>query len=684
MRASLLTVVTCVLCGQAARAEQDLGYVDLVGRLTDLERLAVLPTAGEKCMQHSSWDRGSRYDAENKTYVNWGANGDGNGYIRKKGEDLVLAEMTGPGCIWRIWSAKPEKGHLRIYLDGREKPAVDLPFIQYFDRTAKPFVYESLCYMAARGQNCYVPIPFAKSCKIVATKGWGRYYHFTYSRFPAGTKIASFALPLAPEATAALERADAFLREKMGSDPAGPRDGQKEKTSKLTVPPGKAAVAAELTGPRAVTAIRAKLRFVDRTDEMNGLRELAIRITWDGEDRPAVWAPLGDFFGTAPGVNPYRSLPLGMTDEGLYCLWYMPFAKAAKVEIVNDGRKQRTLDLHVVHAPLTRPIGRLGRFHTKWHRDAFLPRRKDRFPDWTLVTTTGRGRFVGVMLHVWNPKGGQYPPAGAARWWWGEGDEKFFVDGEAFPSTFGTGSEDYFGYAWGNGSLFARAYHCQTISSNNRGHISVNRWHFGDNVPFQTSFEGCIEKYFPNDWPTRYAALACWYLAADGTDPYPELPLSERLGWYAQPKVFRVPGAIEGEKLQVVERTGGTAALQDLRSHGLDKWSENAHVWWRDAKVGDKLTLAVPVAKAGRYEVVAAFTKANDYGIIELSLDGRPLGEPIDFYNPKVVPTQPVSLGTHDLTAGPHKLTAEIVGANPKAKKAYMFGLDYLLLKPAK
>ena len=96
------------------------------------------------------------------------------------------------------------------------------------------------------------------------------------------------------------------------------------------------------------------------------------------------------------------------------------------------------------------------------------------------------------MLHVWNPRGG----------WWGEGDEKFFVDGEKFPSTIGTGSEDYFGYAWCCPQLFQNAYHNQTHNDgNNSGHVSVNRWHIADNMPFQKSFEGCIEKYYPNDAP---------------------------------------------------------------------------------------------------------------------------------------------------------------------------------------
>ena len=76
--------------------------------------------------------------------------------------------------------------------------------------------------------------------------------------------------------------------------------------------------------------------------------------------------------------------------------------------------------------------------------------------------------------------------------------------------------------------------------------------------------------------------------------------------------------------------------------------------------------------------------RAKDYGIVQLSLDGAKLGEPIDLYNPEVVPTGALDLGTHDLKKGEHKLTLEITGANDKADKAYMAGLDYIKLDPAK
>jgi hypothetical protein len=274
------------------------------------------------------------------------------------------------------------------------------------------------------------------------------------------------------------------------------------------------------------------------------------------------------------------------------------------------------------------------------------------------------------MLHIWNPRGG----------WWGEGDEKFFVDGEKFPSTFGTGSEDYFGYAWCCPQLFQNAYHNQTHNDgNNRGHVSVNRWHITDNVPFQQSYEGYIEKYYANKRPTLYAAVAYWYMAAGGNDPYRPAPLSERVGYWTSIETFKVKGAIEGEKLKILGKTGGNPQEQDMTSFA-GQWSGDAHLWWIEAKPGDKLDLALAVTRAGKYRLGMQLTKAPDYGIVQLSLDGEKLGEPIDLYHKSVIPTGLLALGTHDLTAGEHKLTVEIVGANDKAIKAYMFGLDYVKL----
>jgi len=120
----LLAVALCFALLGIFRRTLSLSYGDLVAKLTDLETLAVLPTPGEGCAQWSSYDRASRYDARTGKYVNWDANGDYSGYIRKEGERYVLAEMKGPGCIYRIWSADPRQGHVKIFLDGDRKSVV--------------------------------------------------------------------------------------------------------------------------------------------------------------------------------------------------------------------------------------------------------------------------------------------------------------------------------------------------------------------------------------------------------------------------------------------------------------------------------------------------------------------------------------------------------------------------------
>ncbi len=99
------------------------------------------------------------------------------------------------------------------------------------------------------------------------------------------------------------------------------------------------------------------------------------------------------------------------------------------------------------------------------------------------------------------------------------------------------------------------------------------------------------------------------------------------------PKTGRVPGAIEGETMKVLAKTGGNAAPQKMDPFTKDRWSGADQLWWTGAGPGSKLTLELPVEQAGRYDVLAVFTKARDYGIVQLSLDGKPLGGPLDFYN---------------------------------------------------
>jgi hypothetical protein len=168
--------------------------------------------------------------------------------------------------------------------------------------------------------------------------------------------------------------------------------------------------------------------------------------------------------------------------------------------------------------------------------------------------------------------------------------------------------------------------------------------------------------------------VAYWY-QTEPHAPFPKLPsVQERLSWAISP----AQGAIEGENMKILSRTGGITEIQTE-----ERWSGSRQLWWRDAKVGDKRELALPVAKAGRYRLIMHNTRANDYGSFRFDLDGEKLCGPVDFYSATNI-TKLVTLGERDLAEGEHRLTAEVVGANPAAKPRYMFGLDYVKLEAVK
>jgi hypothetical protein len=501
-------------------------YQELLYQMKDLHRLAELPQKGENCSQWSSWDRRSHYNAEAGKYEFWDANNDGAGnFIREEDGRFVMAEMKGPGAIVRIWSAQPEQGHVRIYIDGNEEPAVELPFISYFDHSVYPFNKEGITYKVSEGYNSYLPVTYNKSCKVVADSGWGVYYHFNSITFPENIDVEPFTMQFNHESEKALNEVNDFFLNRIGDSPY-PLSGKEETAEgNIRIQPGETIDLATFQGSRAIKSVKIVTDFKDRVEAMIGLRKLLIKMDWDEKGNPEVWGPLGDFFGTTPAINNYRTLPAGMTDSVLTAYWYMPFKDGAAVQISNTDDITYHFSFEIVHESISDP-DRYGRFHAKWHGDAGQVT-EDRWPDWELLRTRGKGRFLGVMLHVMNVSDGDcVPDSREGSPWWGEGDEKFFVDGEKFPSTFGTGSEDYFGYAWGNPALFEKPYHSQNMSMNNRGHQTLVRWHINDNIPFQKSFDGYIEKYYQNECGTLYNCMVFWYLSPDGEDLYAPVEVS--------------------------------------------------------------------------------------------------------------------------------------------------------------
>ncbi len=141
-----------------------------------------------------------------------------------------------------------------------------------------------------------------------------------------------------------------------------------------------------------------------------------------------------------------------------------------------------------------------------------------------------------------------------------------------------------------------------------------------------------------------------------------------------------IPGALEGEELKVLSKTGGNTRLQGMGGFG-GEWSGGSQLWWAGAKPGEKLTLALPVKETGRYELKAALTKAKDYGIIDVALDDKPVATAWDGFNgPKVIHSDELDWGVHELSAGEHQLTFTITGKHPDAVPRYMVGLDYVRL----
>ncbi len=145
----------------------------------------------------------------------------------------------------------------------------------------------------------------------------------------------------------------------------------------------------------------------------------------------------------------------------------------------------------------------------------------------------------------------------------------------------------------------------------------------------------------------------------------------------------RQAGLIEGESLTATTTTtGGSAKTQNMQGFRDGTWSGGSHLWWTGGKPGDKLTLTFTSPEAGKKRVFAVLTKAKDYGIVSLRLNGQETALlDYDLYDPKVVNTAEELLGEFDLKAGPNTLQIEITGSNPVAKPSHMAALDYLRIE---
>ena len=259
---------------------------------------------------------------------------------------------------------------------------------------------------------------------------------------------------------------------------------------------GETVTLAEMDGPGIIRHIW--ITVTDRTSDRNRyvLRDLVLRMYWDGEETPSVESPLGDLFCCGFGVSyPVNSLPVAVNPTRGFNLYFpMPFRKKARITLENQCDEDVHAFFYQVDYCLTEELPEdTGYFHAQWRRQRLTEKGKDYV---ILDGVKGKGQYVGTYLAL----------TALERYWYGEGEVKFYLDGDTdYPTICGTGTEDYFGGAWnfehpqGEYGLFSTAYQGLTqvlkpdglYRANTR--FSMYRWHLPDPVRFSEDLKVTIQ-----------------------------------------------------------------------------------------------------------------------------------------------------------------------------------------------
>lgn len=253
--------------------------------------------------------------------------------------------------------------------------------------------------------------------------------------------------------------------------------------------------------------------------------DVIISMYWDGNDYPSVQSPIGPFFGQ--GWNDsylFTSAPLAATPVngmGLVSYFAMPFAKGARIEIENQsGSEIRTLYFYIDYVEMDQLPPKSGRFHA-WYNKAltgaedsvenehwmFGPGKPNKTGknNYLIADIKGKGHFAGVNYYVHSP----------TPFWYGEGDDMIFIDGEDRPSLHGTGTEDYFNTSWGAPDKpYSTPYFGYAKINGEKGFLGrthIYRFHMQDPIYFDTSFRFTIEHGSMNVMTLDLASVAYWY-----------------------------------------------------------------------------------------------------------------------------------------------------------------------------
>jgi hypothetical protein len=304
--------------------------------------------------------------------------------------------------------------------------------------------------------------------------------------------------------------------------------GQGWKVSPCISIPGKSTVTlAEIEGPGAI-------QHIWNTAHPDWWRRLVLRMYWDGEETPSVETPLGDFFcsGWCRRCN-VSSLPIAVNPAGGFnSYWEMPFHKSARITLENLWDDPLNGYYYQVDYTLTDVPPDAATFHAQWRRDNPLAYAE---PKTILDGVRGQGHYVGTYL-AWGVHNNG---------WWGEGEIKFYLDGDAeFPTICGTGTEDYFGGAWnfehpqGQYGVFSTAFlgMPQVLTPDglyaSQQRFGMYRWHIMDPIRFQEDLKVTIQalgwrapiggsRYLPLQ--DDISSVGFWY-QAEPHAPFPALP----------------------------------------------------------------------------------------------------------------------------------------------------------------
>ncbi len=517
---SLLLLLVLVLSSCSKNNEVTIS--SLLDEMINRDVITNFPQQDFRLKQSSSYNRASVSPEDS---VGWFINKDFNSndkdrnFIRieeNNGEkEWVLMDHQGPGAIVRTWmplrnAKNPKEGVdylIRFYLDGDTVPVLEGNVLDLLNGTE--FFPFPLAHKSLRSAVSFFPIPYAESCKITVTKR-PFFYVFTYREYAQGTPVKTFTMEDYNKAQPQIEQVcEALL------NPKNTTEGEPLQL--------KASLASQeeknLDLPQGTGAVRElSLKLNDYSDSLV-MRFVILKMECDGQ--PTIWCPIGDFFGSGIGLNPYQGWYRNVAEDGtMSCRWVMPYQENAKVSVLNLGAESINLEMKATVGDYTWTDNSMY-FNAAWRGQTPVPTRP--YSDWNYVTLKGRGVYVGDALTIYNP----------VKKWWGEGDEKIWVDGEDFPSLFGTGTEDYYGYSWGGMSndFYEHPFHAQPRSNvynklnrktvkyerNTQGYSTETRTRALDGMPFSSSLKLDMEVWSWTDCDMAYGVGVYWYGDAETT-----------------------------------------------------------------------------------------------------------------------------------------------------------------------